>query len=99
MKHFVNQFGLAKSSLFANVLDTADPKPKSRPSFIEYSLMNAGEIHETDETFLSKYSIKHFENAAKCAQMHSPLRAKDETFCKSVWPGEEFFICKCTVYY
>jgi hypothetical protein len=95
MKHFVSQFGLVKSSLFANVLDTTDPKPKSIPSFIEDVLANADEIHETDETFLSKYSIKNFENAAMCAQIHSPPREKDETFCKSVWPGEEFF-CECT---
>ncbi len=58
--------------------------------------MNADEIHETDEIFLSKFSIKHFENAAMCVQIHSPLRAKDETFCESVWPGEEFFIFECT---
>jgi hypothetical protein len=54
MKHSVSQFGLAKSSLFANVLDTTDPKLKSRPSFFEDVLANADEIHETDETFLSK---------------------------------------------
>ncbi len=96
MKHFVSQFGLAKSSLFANVLDTADPKPKSQPSFIEDSLMNADEIHETHKTFLSNDSIKHFENAVMCAQIHSPPREKDETFCKPVWPSKEFFICECT---
>ncbi len=96
MKHFVSQFGLVKSSLFLNVLETTDPKSKARPSFIEDSLTNAYEIHETDETFLSKYSIKHFENAAICAQIHSPPRTKDETFCKSVWPGKEFLICEST---
>ncbi len=62
MKHSLSQFGLAKSSLFANVLYTTDPKPKSRPSFIEDSLTNADEIHETEEIFLSKHSIKHFED-------------------------------------
>jgi hypothetical protein len=30
-----------------NVLDTTDPKSKSRPSFIEDSLTNADEIHVT----------------------------------------------------
>jgi hypothetical protein len=90
MKHFVSQFGLAKSSLFTNVPDTTDPKSKSQSSFIEDSLTNA------DEIFLSKYCLKNFENAAICAQVHSPSRAKDETFCKSVWPGEQFFIWECT---
>ncbi len=60
-----------KSSLFANVLDTTDPKPKSRMSFIEDVLANADEIHETDEIFPSKYSIKHFENDAMCAHSFS----------------------------
>ncbi len=70
-----------KSSLFANVLYITDPKPKSRPSFIEDSLANADEIHETDETFLSKHSLKNFENAAMCAHIHCPPGTKDETFC------------------
>jgi hypothetical protein len=95
MKHFVSQFGLVKS-FFANVHDTTDPKLKSRLSFIEDVLANADEIHQTDEIFLSKYSIKNFENAAMCVQIHSPPREKDETFCKPVWPSKEFFICECT---
>ncbi len=96
MKHSVSQFGLAKSSLFVNVPDTTDPKPKSLPSFIEDVLANADKIHETDEIFLSKYSIKNFENAAMCVQIHSEPREKDETFCKLVWPSKEFFICACS---
>ncbi len=47
MKHCVGQFGLVNSSLFGNVPDTTGTKPKSRMSFIEDSLTNADEIHET----------------------------------------------------
>ncbi len=52
MKHFVSQFGRAKSSLFANVPDTTDPKPKYQLSFMQYGLANADKIHDTH--------IKHF---------------------------------------
>ncbi len=66
------------NSLFANVHDTTDLQPNSQPSFIVESFTQADEIHET---FLLKYSIKHFGNDTMFVKIHSMLQTKKETFC------------------